>query len=319
MDLRRTAYAVVIVALLGCACRIDGQSDSNGPQPSEPYTLRLPVDEVVLTFAATDADGLPINDLKAEDFKLRDNGVAPRRIVAFDSLVDRSIRAAVLLDTSESDERALPANRVIAERFVQHVFHEKPDAAFVAEFGYSFEITQAWTSDASLLVNGIQNAHEKNAKLPGGTALFNAVFRACFYGFNNVDPTATGNFILLFSDGEDNAGFTSMEEAARACQRSDTQIYAFLPSATQDRSSTGPKALRELTARTGGRVFLADDREDAIRNALKTIESDVRNRYRLVYKPATLRHDGAFHEIELQPPDRVSKIQVRSGYFAPRQ
>ena len=40
--------------------------------------------------------------------------------------------------------------------------------------------------------------------LLGGTALYNAVFQACFYSFDNVDPTATGNFILLFSDGEDN-------------------------------------------------------------------------------------------------------------------
>ena len=45
---------------------------------------------------------------------------------------------------------------------------------------------------------------------------------------------------------------------------------------------------------------------------------EMRNQYRLVYNPAELKHDGAFHEIELQPPDRVSRVAVRSGYFAPR-
>jgi len=66
-------------------------------------------------------------------------------------------------------------------------------------------------------------------------------------------------------------------------------------------------------------VFLRDDREDAVGKDLKEIESEMRNQYRLVYNPADFKHDGAFHEIELQPPDRVRRIEVRSGYFAPRQ
>jgi hypothetical protein len=43
----------------------------------------------------------------------------------------------------------------------------------------------------------------------------------------------------------------------------------------------------------------------------------MRNQYRIAYKPAELKHDGAFHEIELVGPDRVKSITVRSGYYAP--
>jgi hypothetical protein len=75
--------------------------------------------------------------------------------------------------------------------------------------------------------------------------------------------------------------------------------------------------LEELTSETGGRVFHDDDPEAGIYNDLRTIETDLRNQYRLVYKPAELKHDGLFHRISLQAPERASSISIRSGYYAP--
>jgi hypothetical protein len=102
-----------------------------------------------------------------------------------------------------------------------------------------------------------------------GTAIFDALFHACFYGFDKADPTTTANFILLFSDGEDTAGQATLKDALYACQQRNVAIYAFYFSTN------------------------------------------------LVYNPASFIHDGTFHQIELQPPDRVRKIEVRSGYYAP--
>lgn len=312
----RAWYAVAGVC---CLMPAMGAQDVAKPRdPSDGYTLRVPVDEVVLTFNAEDANGLPINDLKAGEIRVWDNGAAPRRIVAFDELVNRRIRAGILLDTSESMQPALPVNKTIAKKFLGHLFRQRSDEAFVSEFGYVSDLIQPWTGDVSLLLKGVEGARERR-NLPGGTSLFNAVFRACSSSFDRVDPTMTGNFILLFSDGEDNAGLTSGDEASRACQRSNTQVFAFFPASAQDQVSTGPKALRELASKTGGRVFFAVDSEDAVWKDLKAIESEMRNQYRLVYNPANFKHDGAFHEIELQPPDRVSRLEVRSGYFAPMQ
>jgi Ca-activated chloride channel family protein len=151
----------------------------------------------------------------------------------------------------------------------------------------------------------------------GGTAIVDTIFRACFYEFGKADPTATGNFILLFSDGEDNSSHTSLEEALGACQRSNTAVYAFRVQSDSSHDSTGPKLLADLTSKSGGRVFPADETEAAIWSDLQMIESEIRNQYRLVYNPANLKHDGSFHGVELQPPDRVSRIEVRSGYYAP--
>jgi Ca-activated chloride channel homolog len=316
MVVRWKAWLVVVAGVCWLAGAANAQESTSPQQSPDAYTLRLPVDEVVLTFNAEDANGLPVNDLKVSEIRVWDNRAVPRRIVEFDELANQPIRAGILLDTSESMQRMLPADRAIAEKFIARLFRQKSDEAFVSEFAFASELVQPWTADTSLLARGVEGARE-GAKKPGGTALFNAVFQACSSSFAKVDATATGNFILLFSDGEDNAGLTSVDEAARACQRGNTKVFAFLPAATEERVSTGPKALRDLAAKTGGRVFLADDSQAAIWKDLETIESEMRNRYRMVYQPANLEHDGAFHEVVLQPPDRVSRIVVRSGYFAP--
>ena len=293
------------------------QTNSDSDQPQTSYTIRLSVDEVVLTFHATDAQGLPIDDLKASEVRVVDNGAPPRRVISFESLVDRQIRAAVLLDTSESMQQALPTSKLVAEHFAEHIFRQKSDQAMVLDFGYTSEFVQPWTADQATLSRSIQNVRLGRMNPLPGTAILDTVFRACSYGFNQIDSSATGNFILLLSDGEDNAGHMPLEEALRACQRSNTVIYAFLLPSNPDHPSTGPKTLRDLATQTGGRVFPADDAPDAISMDLKIIESEIRNQYRLVYKPANLLHNGAFRAIELQLPDRVNKVEVRSGYFAP--
>jgi hypothetical protein len=52
---------------------------------------------------------------------------------------------------------------------------------------------------------------------------------------------------------------------------------------------------------------------------LRTIEANLRNQYRLVYRPAELQHDGSFHRIALIAPDRVDRVTIRSGYYAPKR
>jgi Ca-activated chloride channel family protein len=277
------------------------------------------VDEVVLTFHAADENGLPVNDVKQGEVKIWDNGVPPRRIVAFSSVLDRPIRAQILIDTSESMARALPRVKQIATIFAQRMFRQATDRAQVVEFAYASAVSQPWTSNPQSVQRSIAGLSQGAMNPVPGTAIFNAIFQACYYGFRKVDPTATGNVILLFTDGEDTTGKVTIEEALRACQHGNVAIYAFRVRSSTTMNSTDPKTLAELASQTGGRVFQEDDSDNAIGSDLHAIESEMRNEYRLVYDPADFKHDGAFHEIEIQPPDRVSRVEVRSGYYAPTQ
>jgi hypothetical protein len=79
------------------------------------------------------------------------------------------------------------------------------------------------------------------------------------------------------SDEARNSGYTSLKDAVDTCQRTNTGID----------------------------------------ESLRSIEADLRNQYRMVYKPAGLKHDGSFRAIQLEGPARAEKIVVRSGYYAP--
>lgn len=307
---RRLAVSVILLWML----RASAQSATDG---SRGYTINLPVDEVVLTFHAADRHGLPVNDINTGEIRVLDNGAAPARLIAFDALLDRPLRAAMLLDTCGSMYPVLERTKLIAQHFAERILRQNSDQALVTQFGYTSIVVRSWSNDPVANVRSIEGLHQGQANPLPGTALIDAVFRTCFHGFGTADPTATGNVILLFSDGEDISSHTDMDEALRACQRSNTVIYAFRVSS--EAGSTGPKTLAELASKTGGRVFPADDSDEAIWNDLRVIESEMRNQYRLVYHPPQFRHDGAFHSIELQLPDRVSRVEVRSGYFAPQR
>jgi VWFA-related protein len=306
--------SLVVAAFLSSASRGNAQQDGAVDGRSR-FNLKVAVDEVSLTFHAADAHGLAVNDLKLDELSLLDNGRPPRRIVDFHLTQDEAIRAGILIDTSESMERELAASKSISIRVAQGMLRQPTDQAFVMDFGYVSKITQPWSSDAASLTAGVRQAVAGRENPLGGTALFDAVFRACFNEFGKVDHAASGNFVLLLSDGEDNASHTSLAEVVDICQRANTAIYAFRGEPNPSLYSSGPKALADLAAQTGGRVFPANDSDAEIDADLRTIESDLRSQYWLVYNPAELKHDGEFHRIELRTPGRVETVAIRSGYY----
>ncbi len=313
----RVAACVALVAALGLPSAIEAQKAPGTGEGTGVYRLPLSVDEVVVTFHAQDVHGLPVNDLEAGEVRVFDNEQPPRRIVAFDSLLNRSIRVGVLIDTSESMQQALPMDKNLAERFLQRFFRQESDQAFVMDFGYSSEIAQPWTNRPEELSKSVGYIQSGGMNPLGGTAIFDTLFRTCLYDFGKIDANATSNFLLLFSDGEDTTSHTTLDEALKACQGKNISIYVFRSPPPAGRDSLGPMTLTELASRSGGRVFRAPESEDEIWQDLRTIESEARNQYRLVYDPAKLKRDGSFHHIAILPPDRVSVISVRSGYYAP--
>lgn len=310
-----TVLCAAVFLSLGAPRPAFPQADNTSQQLSAPYTFKMPVDEVSLAFRAADAHGLPVNDLKAEELSLLDNGKPPRRIVSFSLLQDVPIRAGILLDTSESMANHLSTNRAIAIEFVQRVQRLKADQAFVMEFGYISKITQTWTNDPSGLTHAIREAVTGGDNPLGGTALFDTIFRACFNVFRQIDHSSGGNFILLFSDGKDNGSHTSLPDVVDVCQKSNTAIYAFRAEPDPSLFSAGPRVLSDIAAKTGGRAFPSAHSEAEVDSDLRTIDADMKNQYRLIYNPMELEHDGSFHRIELKTPERVESVTIRSGYY----
>jgi Ca-activated chloride channel homolog len=277
-----------------------------------------PVDEVSLTFHAADTQGLPVTDLNLNDLTIYDNYKAPGKILVFENLGETPTKAGILLDTSGSMATWIARDRTIASQYVQRLLRPQTDYAFIEEFGSVSRMVQQWTGDVHALSNGISEAAPGSANPLGGTALFDTIFSACLYQFGKSERPASGNFILLFTDGEDNASHVDLRSAVNMCQAADTAIYAFRPRLAES-NSPGPKNLSQLSSETGGRTFRLDSTEAETETDLKIIDSDLRNRYWLVYRPVELKHDGSFHTIYVGGSDsaRDLTIDVRSGYYAP--
>jgi Ca-activated chloride channel family protein len=312
----RTGIVFLVFVLLACTSQVVGQPGAS-QQDQPTYRLKLPVDEVSLTFQATDDQGRAIDDLRIDDLKLLDNGVAVRRIVSFESIKEDPVRVGILMDSSESMASNLEHGQNVAAAVLRGLLLQPADRAFVMDFGALSLIAQDWTGDSTVLESAIRNhkvASNAGSSL-GGTALLDSLYRACLNEFGHTDSSASRNVIILFSDGVDNSSRGDIRLAVDECQKTNTAIFAFrfdTPAA-----STGPATLAELATKTGGRVFHGDDAETQIADDIRLVESELHNRYRLTFKPPEVKHDGAFHHIELMTPARLVYIYAQSGYYTP--
>jgi VWFA-related protein len=306
----------VLALLLPVYAAADARQSSGKTQAGAgAYTLTVPVDEVSLTFHTSDFQGLPIEDMTADDLRLFDDGKRVRQILSFQSYRDLPIRAGILFDTSRS-MGWLRRNQEIANLYATHLLRKETDQAFVMRFDSEAKVKQDWTNDAELLTASLGMIGTDRASRLGGTVLFDSLYKACRDRWASDRAVVTGNFLLLFTDGIDNASHARLEDVVDRCQEARTAIYVFSDE-PKSRLSQGQKTLEELVKKTGGRIFF-DSTEAAIWNDLRIMESDQRSQYRIVYKPSHLKLDGSFHRIKLDSPARGGEITTRSGYYAAR-
>jgi VWFA-related protein len=317
----------VLLLAVGAGVRILNAQDTvatAGPSASvaagtAPYTLTLGVNEVSVEFHAADLHGATINDLTLADLRVLDNGKAAKQIVSFEVYRDLPIRAGILIDTSRSVMVNLRRNEQISTDYVRE-FLRKPaegrpgDQAFVMRFDFEAKVTQNWTGESDLLAASIRNVAAEHESRLGGTAIFDAVYKACRDQFGSIANVATGNFLLLFTDGLDNASHARLEDDVDMCQQANTAIYVF-SAASKSMFIEGQRTLSDLSEQTGGRIFF-EQTPQGVRDDLGLIEANLRSQYRLVYKPARIKADGSFHQIRLESPGKGAVITARSGYYA---
>jgi VWFA-related protein len=310
--MRTTCYyaAVLVYLSVGAVCAQQA--------PPAPYTIPVRSDEVDLVFSIADAAGHSLDDVQLSDLLLLDNGKAPLRVLDFQKRKDLPIRAGILVDTSESMSDSWPRNRRIASELVSHVLRMDADKAFVMQFDFEPSLKQGWTDNYEALRAGMDNvAHDAGSRM-GGTAIFDSIYIACRDQFSRdlSSQQRTGNFILLFSDGVDNFSHARLEDALNKCQQTHTAIYVF-SDASRPSHNSGQKVLQELAMASGGRVFYDHGGQGQL-DDLRQIESDLRNDYLIVYKPAKLKPDGSFHRIQLYCRKPDATVHVKTGYYADR-
>jgi Ca-activated chloride channel homolog len=76
------------------------------------------------------------------------------------------------------------------------------------------------------------------------------------------------------------------------------------------------RELRELSERTGGRVYPVNGLTD-LSAVYKQVAGELRSQYTIGYYPANDSHDGQWRSIRVEVRGRDAKVRVRTGYWAP--
>jgi Ca-activated chloride channel homolog len=278
-----------------------------------PFSFRVPVDEISLRFHASDQSGKPLTQLSIPDLTLSDDGKPEHQILALQPLDNLPIRGGILVDVSASVLRDLYFYRSIVELYASRLLRKDVDKFFVTQFDRETRSLQDWTGSGSAITAGVAGIGPRPDRYEPLTAIFDSLYTTCRDLWSKQSEN-TGNFILLFTDGEDDASHVYLKEAVDMCQRSHVTIYVFDSSRSGHRSD-GYHVISDLAMQTGGRAFIHPRSEDIWRD-LQLIEQEQRNQYLLVYKPTSLVADGSFHRIRLQCSVPESRIVTRSGYYA---
>src|SRR5215211_5350908 len=344
---------VVVVLCAGLAGRSSvasqSQSQSQSPSPSPTPRTRdeLPQDsdEVIkvetnltnIFFTAADKNKRFISDLKAEDIRVFEDG-QPQEIFTFQTNIDLPLSLAILIDTSASEERTLPDEKVAARAFLENVLRNKDEAAIVSFTGET-TLEQGFTGNlerlrraidrvefippsgyigGGVVVNGTPPISGTNQSLAGSTAIWDAVW-ATSDELMSSSAEHTRRAIILLTDGEDTSSRMKIHEAIEKAQKADALIYAI---GIGDRYTfnVNEGALRKIAERTGGRAYFPRSVRD-LRDAFAQIQRDLREQYLVAYSPTNKARDGSYRKIEIQvvnpalKPQNL-KLNYRAGYFA---
>src|ERR1700741_2320306 len=160
-----------------------GQQKQN-PESQQP--LRVQVNLVNVFATVRDKHRGIISNLKEADFKIREDGVE-QKVAYFSKAGDLPITLGLLIDTSGSMDRVLPAEQDAASRFLRQVMRPK-DLTMVINFDLDANLIADFTQDVSVLERAIRST-VMNAPpagiggtagtIPnsgGGPRLFHAVF-----------------------------------------------------------------------------------------------------------------------------------------------
>lgn len=276
-------------------------------------TIHKRVDEVNVLFIATDKHGKFVRDLSQNDFSILDDHKPPQSVVNFRRETDLPLHLGLLIDVSGSVNSRFEFEQDAATSFLQRTIRARFDKAFVVGFNTNSQMAQDFTDNVQSLSAGVHRLQNG-----GGTALYDAVYRACKEKFLKDRPERpVRKAIIIISDGEDNQSEYSRAQAIEMAQRAEVIIYAI---STDDSGLIlrGDRNLQQLADATGGRAFFPFKMKD-VTHSFAAIEDELRSQYVVSYRPADFDADGRYRSIEISALKKDLQVRARKGYFAPQQ
>ena len=275
------------------------------------FSYKTGIDVAGFTVTVVNRAGETIADLKADDFDVREDGVA-QEVTYFATGVGEDavpLHIGLLFDTSESMEKNLAFSRNAAIRFLK-TFSKAIDFTLV-EFADDVRAARFAQAEFPRLVERI-----RGSKAKGRTSLYDAV--TVFLG-SAFDQTGR-KVLVIFTDGDDTSSSRRWDETLRLLRASDVTVYpmGFLSNRGSARLLLQTK-LMEIGRITGGRAAFPGTMKE-LDPMYAAIAAEIQGQYLLGYVPTNAARDGKWRKVEIKlkrpPSDRV-QLRTREGYFAP--
>ena len=217
--MHRLKLGFVTVLFLSLSYTAHPQSTGqSSPTPDIP-TLSSRSNLVLVPVLVKNKAAKVVFSLTAEDFILTDNGV-PQAVRIEDGALGQPLALAVVVQTGGQGAAHLPDYRNLGA-VLDAVIGGVPHRVAVIAFDSKPRLEQDFTPDTDA-------AAETIAGLPEGDTGA-AILDALKFGIQllHYQPSAYRRAVLLFSETADSGSETSLEDAVRAVEETNTAIYAF--------------------------------------------------------------------------------------------
>jgi Ca-activated chloride channel homolog len=289
-------------------------------------TLRIDTDLIPVDVMVTDAGGRPVRGLRAEDFKLYEDGV--ERPIAFFNVerkggVARPLAVVFALDVSGSmTVEEMQRLRAAMSVFSRRLAADRSSLFAVMGFGMKVKTHQTFTNDQQKL----DRAFDRLAREPNGlsTHTYDAVDDAVRMLVRNAPRTRERRLmkraVVVVTDGFPVGDTVSARTVIERANEADVSVYTVtLPSFSRMVASTmraplpTPLDVSGLAELTGGRSVYATDRD--FEPLFKALAEEVTSSYVLAFYPTEeKRRDGRFHTVRIEAPRGLTVRQSRPGY-----
>ncbi len=279
--------------------------------PPDQWTIRKVVDEVAVFFGVS-SGGHSVTDLTLSEIKVRDDNKPPEKVLQFIPQSKLPLRLGVLIDTSGSVQQRFSFEKQAAAKFMQQMLSNSSDLGFVAGFAETSTVTQDFTSDHAQLAAGVDKLSSG-----GGTALFDAVSRACWKLAAYPEHERVAKVLVVLTDGEDNSSHTSLRQTIRDEEATGVTVYTISTKEGGGDKTEADKVLQTLAERGGGEAMFPGDIM-TLGKSFDKLRDQIRSRYLIAYKPADFEPNGKYRTISIVAEKDGKHLQVhaRKGYHA---
>lgn len=307
----------LIVSLLILAIWPHGLRLSAQTPEQTPRTVRI-------SFTAIDKNRQAVTNLSKEKIRLFEED-APQEITGFERNPEQPLSLVVMLDVSASQERALPNAKLAARSFIDAVMRQGVDEVAVISFTDEVTLERDLTNDVAKAKRALDDikfvmpmAPIQSSPVPGGTALWDALWLAA--GAQVLDRSSTLNRrgIVLITDGIDTASRVKMKEAIERSIKADTAIFT-IGISDQRFGDVDKEALREVAERTGGKFFLPKKITE-LPEVFAEIKQELVAPYVVTYTSSVKKKKNSLRRVRIEITDPVLRKQDlhffhRRGYF----